>query len=1101
MARHASTATAATPSARQKPLSRAPKDAPLIGPPPSFLHTREQIYAINAILRGMEQRSFAKASSQCAKSSYERRESIVKQSRDITRESKKMIVMLHRLAMDDVGKMCTAAERHQALIVEMFRSIAPLIADGHFYRYSRAISPGIQEFIEAVSLCHFIAHGTLISLQEVQDILGQDVCRITADDYLLGICDLSGELMRYAINVAARADTDKARSVLGFLRGLRSAFYHVSPTGSAREIGKKLVVMDQSIAKVEKACASLSMRKDEYPPHLLKEMLMRNDDETLLIKQISALQQQQQQQQQQQPVRPTRDAAVNTTLQFSVSTTGTNTSASLSAQAAAPVILAPTPTLAHASRYGAARSSIAQSMCASLGDLSAPELALGIEQLHVPAGHSIHRAGHDNEEEDGVFVPFNFGSPTITSNRFDLTTGGSHAASSSRRQHVQSSPQSSVNLGASAEQQQHQHQHREGEETSLESLLLVVNDIVQSHDERSPRLEECSVHSVEQMISRIVRSSNERFLIDEGPLPPDTEHHHHSLLDISFDSAALEQQEQPSFDESVLLRHRRPPDVAEDAYTSSELFEGYSEKFPIAFQPAPPAPAPQSTTSSMEQLVVAATNENQLSEDWGLIMDICDRVERIDNGPRECMVAISKRIPHRNQNVTLFALALTEALTKNCGVRVHREISSRPFSDVLLKKLNERDTHETVKARILALIELCATTFKNDHTLGYIGDVYDRLKQEGRVFPPPTTIGRSNAPGGNVQKGSAEDSKRKEQEDIELAIALSLSEARNNAAKQPQPQQRQEQFVEPARTKVLFRVKGLYDFPGTDRGELPFRTGDIIGVTDCDYQDWWMGELRGQTGLIPSNYVEKISESRVGSISQPSAEADIEAATLAQAANADKLLALLASIDPRRESVSENPTVQSLYNGLVRAQPNAVKMLDIYTQKKDRLLHLSDQFTKARAAYERLMEQSLAQTHLQQPQPVHSYATPYVQQQQQQQQPPFQQPMQAHPQQPPFQHPGPYHTSPPPPQQLGGGYAQPAYTTASPQHQFPAGSPPMQPYAPAPLAQQQQQQPPPQSGYMAHSGPYDGGYAPPQHQQPGAMTPPVQHMATYQNAQ
>ena len=53
-------------------------------------------------------------------------------------------------------------------------------------------------------------------------------------------------------------------------------------------------------------------------------------------------------------------------------------------------------------------------------------------------------------------------------------------------------------------------------------------------------------------------------------------------------------------------------------------------------------------------------------------------------------------------------------------------------------------------------------------------------------------------------------------------------------------------------------VTALYDFDGQGPGDLVFREGDRIRVvrkTDST-DDWWEGELSGQKGPFPANYVE-----------------------------------------------------------------------------------------------------------------------------------------------------------------------------------------------------------------------------------------------------
>uniref|UniRef100_A0A3B4UEG5 Osteoclast-stimulating factor 1 n=1 Tax=Seriola dumerili TaxID=41447 RepID=A0A3B4UEG5_SERDU len=53
-------------------------------------------------------------------------------------------------------------------------------------------------------------------------------------------------------------------------------------------------------------------------------------------------------------------------------------------------------------------------------------------------------------------------------------------------------------------------------------------------------------------------------------------------------------------------------------------------------------------------------------------------------------------------------------------------------------------------------------------------------------------------------------------------------------------------------------VKALYSFHAEDTDELEFSVGDIIEVLECSDQAWWRGQLRGRTGLFPSNYTSPI---------------------------------------------------------------------------------------------------------------------------------------------------------------------------------------------------------------------------------------------------
>lgn len=51
----------------------------------------------------------------------------------------------------------------------------------------------------------------------------------------------------------------------------------------------------------------------------------------------------------------------------------------------------------------------------------------------------------------------------------------------------------------------------------------------------------------------------------------------------------------------------------------------------------------------------------------------------------------------------------------------------------------------------------------------------------------------------------------------------------------------------------------MYDFVGESNDELSFAKGELIRVIDAVSDEWWRGELRGQTGIFPTNYVVRAS--------------------------------------------------------------------------------------------------------------------------------------------------------------------------------------------------------------------------------------------------
>ena len=107
-----------------------------------------------------------------------------------------------------------------------------------------------------------------------------------------------------------------------------------------------------------------------------------------------------------------------------------------------------------------------------------------------------------------------------------------------------------------------------------------------------------------------------------------------------------------------------------------------------------------------------------------------------------------------------------------------------------------------------------------------------------------------------------------------MALAMSIRESKGaapTAAKSNTPQQggsapsaQPEQPSQPlpsgTTAATVSRVRALFDFQPSEPGELQFRKGDIIAVLESVYKDWWKGSLRGQTGIFPLNYVEKLQD-------------------------------------------------------------------------------------------------------------------------------------------------------------------------------------------------------------------------------------------------
>lgn len=157
-----------------------------------------------------------------------------------------------------------------------------------------------------------------------------------------------------------------------------------------------------------------------------------------------------------------------------------------------------------------------------------------------------------------------------------------------------------------------------------------------------------------------------------------------------------------------------------------------------------------------------------------------------------------------------------------------------------------------------------------------------------------------------------------------MALAISLKERQSaqagpfksagkvpeNSAKQNQSQAAKPSPAPHTTAATVSRVRALYDFVPTESGELAFKKGDIIAVLESVYKDWWKGSLRGQVGIFPLNYVEKLSDPTPEELQR---EAQMEAEVFAEIKNVEKLLALLSTSSPETSGQdSEEITVRRL---------------------------------------------------------------------------------------------------------------------------------------------------------------------------------------------
>jgi len=187
---------------------------------------------------------------------------------------------------------------------QLLASIASEVQGIRRWRYMRNLS-GVEELIEAMTFAHYLRRQTLMTFDEAADMLArlcqdghdklsraaqppgeesaaaddndamqvdelQPTIDLPKEDYLMGVFDLSGEMMRFATVTAAlngelaSASEDTGRTIVGDMQELGS-FFEMLPQHYDKTWRFKMETLGNSVRKVEKLGYGLVVRGSERP--------------------------------------------------------------------------------------------------------------------------------------------------------------------------------------------------------------------------------------------------------------------------------------------------------------------------------------------------------------------------------------------------------------------------------------------------------------------------------------------------------------------------------------------------------------------------------------------------------------------------------------------------------------------------------------------------------------------------------------------------------------------------------------------------------------------------------------------------------------------
>lgn len=167
----------------------------------------------------------------------EERESTIQKSRRIIQLSKQIIYSVHR------GDLKSTEQLVEEIKMEMKKMPEhPYDTDMH--------KIAIQEYVEAICYFEFVKNNKLPTRRELN---------VDTEAYLLGLCDLSGELVRKAVADVIKKNFDEVKKIKKLVEDIYGEFLKFDLRGG--ELRKKSGSIKWNLTRLEDIEYSLSMRK------------------------------------------------------------------------------------------------------------------------------------------------------------------------------------------------------------------------------------------------------------------------------------------------------------------------------------------------------------------------------------------------------------------------------------------------------------------------------------------------------------------------------------------------------------------------------------------------------------------------------------------------------------------------------------------------------------------------------------------------------------------------------------------------------------------------------------------------------------------------
>lgn len=170
------------------------------------------------------------------------REELIKKSRDVLKLSKQIIYALHRNEIDNAGSLVKEIKQQLKTLDDFIKKKPKMYHQGSY-------KVAVQEYVEALLFFEFMKDRKLATRKELN---------VDTDYYLLGLCDLSGELARKAIQAATKEDYTLTLEVKEIVEHIYNELLKFDIRES--ELRRKFDSIKYDLKRLEDLCLELKLK-------------------------------------------------------------------------------------------------------------------------------------------------------------------------------------------------------------------------------------------------------------------------------------------------------------------------------------------------------------------------------------------------------------------------------------------------------------------------------------------------------------------------------------------------------------------------------------------------------------------------------------------------------------------------------------------------------------------------------------------------------------------------------------------------------------------------------------------------------------------------